>query len=428
MDSSKGEKRLLRYTYLLALIAFINLGFYKGEVLNQRFDYGALVICFVLSILIGYSYFIIRKFFPDGDKYIFVFAAILTVIGIVMLYRIDANSLLLHNTDVANNAKHPYTITNYAIKQVIWFAVGVAGFICSVVLLPDLKTYRKYKYVYMGLTLIFITMASLIGTEINGSQNWVFIGGAGFQPSEFGKIFLVAYLASALKDYDDFASLIQPAIIVMVSLGFMVLQKDLGSALIIFGIAITMLYIATSNLKYILTCFFLFIIGAVVSYNIFDHVRTRVTIWHNPWLYSSGKGYQLVQSLIAIASGGLFGVGLGKGHPEFVPVSESDFIFAVICEDLGLLMGFAIILLYFLLFYRCMRAAIFVEDRFSRLLTVGYSAMIASQVLVIIGGVTGMVPLTGITLPLISYGGSSMLIILFSLGIIQKVSEDSLYE
>lgn len=426
MGNTKGEKRILRFTYLLALVGFINLGFYKGGILNTKFDYGALVVCFVISILIGYSYFIIRKFFPDGDKYIFVFAAILTVIGIIMLYRLDATSLFLHNSDVANNVKSPYTISNYAIKQVIWFAVGVAGFICIVVLLPDLKTYNKYKYVYMVLTLIFMAMALLIGTEVNGSQNWVIYHGIGFQPSEFGKLFLVAYLASALKDYDDLASLIQPGVIVMISLGFMVLQKDLGSALIIFGIAITMLYIATSRLKYILTCFFLFVIGAVISYKIFDHVRTRVTIWHNPWLYSSGKGYQLVQSLISIASGGLFGVGLGKGHPEFVPVNATDFIFAAICEDLGLMMGFAIIILYFLLFYRCMRAAFYVEDRFSRLLTVGYSAMIASQVLVIVGGVTGMIPLTGITLPLISYGGSSILIVLFSLGIIQKVSEDSL--
>lgn len=428
MNNTKGEKRLLRYTYLLALIGFINLGFYKAEIFNQKFDYGSLVICFAICILIGYSYFIIRKFFPDGDKYIFVFAAILTVIGIVMLYRIDANNLLLHNIDVANSVKHPYSVTNYAIKQVVWFAVGVAGFICIVVLLPDLKTYRKYKYVYMAFTIIFMAMATLIGTEVNGSQNWVFFHGAGFQPSEFGKIFLVAYLASALKDYESFPSLIEPAIIVMVSLGFMVFQKDLGSALIIFGIAITMLYIATAKLKYILTCFFLFIVGCVMSYSLFDHVRLRVTIWQDPWPYASNKGYQVVQSLISIASGGLFGSGLGKGHPEFVPVNATDFIFAAICEDLGLLMGFAIILLYFLLFYRCMRAAIYVEDRFSRLLTVGYSAMLASQVLVIIGGVTGMIPLTGITLPLISYGGSSMIIILFSLGLIQKISEDSLYE
>jgi len=269
-------------------------------------------------------------------------------------------------------------------------------------------------------------MASLIGTEVNGSQNWVIYHGIGFQPSEFGKLFLVAYLASALKDYDDLASLIQPGIIVMVSLGFVVLQKDLGSALIIFGIAITMLYIATSRLKYILTCFVLFMIGCVISYKIFDHVRLRVTIWQNPWPYALNKSYQVVQSLIAIASGGLFGAGLGQGHPEFVPVNATDFIFAAICEDLGLMTGFAIIILYFLLFYRCMRAAFYVEDRFSRLLTVGYSAMIASQVLVIIGGVTNMIPLTGITLPLISYGGSSILIVLFSLGIIQKVSEDSL--
>ena len=146
-----------------------------------------------------------------------------------------------------------------------------------------------------------------------GHKTGCYIMEHGFQPSEFGKLFLVAYLASCLKDYEGFSNLIQPGIIVMVSLGFMVLQKDLGSALIIFGIAITMLYITTSNLKYVFSCFFLFSIGAVVSYKLFDKIKIRVTIWRNPWLTASTTGYQIVQSLIAIASGGLFGAGLGKG-------------------------------------------------------------------------------------------------------------------
>ncbi|MBI6873233.1 FtsW/RodA/SpoVE family cell cycle protein [Clostridium aciditolerans] len=398
MDTSRDEKKLLRYTYLLCLVCFLNLA-----ILKQPFDKGAMIMAIVTCLLIGYSYIIIRKFFSDGDKYIFIFSSMLSVIGMVMIYRIN---------------------TADSIKQIIWFAIGVTGFILIVVLLPDLKSFSKYKYVYLVFTLIFMSMAMLMGTEINGSKNWIVIGGFTFQPSEFGKLFLVAYLASELQDYENFKDLIIPGVVVMVSLGFMVLQKDLGSALIFFGISITMLYIATSKFSYIATCIGLFAAGAVISYKLFDHVQTRVLIWMNPWPYATGKSYQVVQSMFAIASGGLTGTGLGLGHPEYVPVNTTDFIFAVLCEELGILIGFGIIILYFLLFYRCMRAAVYVEDKFSRLLAVGYSAMIASQVLVIVGGVMNAIPLTGITLPLVSYGGSSMLITFFSLGIIQKISEE----
>ncbi|AYD39388.1 FtsW/RodA/SpoVE family cell cycle protein [Clostridium fermenticellae] len=398
MDTSKDEKKLLKYTYLLCIVCFANLA-----ILKQPYDKGAIVMAVVTCILIGYSYFIIRKFFSDGDKYIFIFSSILSVIGMVMIYRLNIM---------------------YSIKQIIWFAVGVTGFILIVVLFPSLKSFGKYKYFYLIVTVLFMSLGSLMGKEINGSKNWIVIAGYQFQPSEFGKLFLVAYLAAALKDYKSFKNLIEPGIVVMVCIGFMVLQKDLGSALIFFGISITMLYIATSKFKYVAICFGLFCVGAFVSYHIFDHVRARVLIWENPWPYASGKSYQVVQSMFSIASGGFTGSGLGLGHPEYVPVNTTDFIYAALCEELGILMGFAIIILFFLLFYRCMRAAVYGSDVFSRLLAVGYSAMIASQVLVIVGGVMNAIPLTGVTLPLVSYGGSSMLITFFSLGIIQKISEE----
>lgn len=396
-NSVREEKKLLRYTYLFCLICFFNL-----FIIKTPFDTGALIICGIICFLMGYSHFILRKFYPDGDKYVLIFSCMLSSIGLVILYRLKPM---------------------YSIKQIIWFIAGIAIFILIVVLLPELKKYEKYKYVYMVICLIFMAAATIHGTMKNGSKNWVYIGGMGFQPSEFGKIFFVAYLASALKDYKNFKQLIEPAVVVMVSLGFMVLQNDLGSALLFFGISITMLYIATSKFKYIIVCLLLFVIGGFISYKLFGHVRLRVMIWHDPFKYKLNQSYQLVQSMYSIAWGGLFGTGLGLGYPQFVPVSESDFIFSAICEEMGVLMGFAIMILYFLLFYRCMRAAVHAEDNFSRLLAVGYSAMIASQVLVIVGGVTGMIPLTGITLPLISSGGSSMIIIFVALGIIQKISE-----
>ena len=419
VDTIKDEKKLLMFTYILCIVFFFNL-----DLIKPKFDMTPMVVGLVICFLIGFSYFVIRKFFPNGDKYIFIFACILSVIGIAMLYRIDLLNGVLHALDVSNKVKRPQIATNYAIKQIMWFAAGVTGYILLVVLLPDLKRFTKLKYVYAAFAIIFMSMASLCGTEIYGAKNWVYIGGFSFQPSEFGKLFLIAYLASALNEYKDFKSLIEPALIVMVSLGFMVMQKDLGTALIVFAISVTMLYIATSKFKYTITCIILFALGAFLSYKVFNHVRVRFLIWENPMKYASKESYQVVQSMISIAWGGLTGTGIGLGYPNYVPVNYTDFMFAIICEELGILMGMGIILIFFLLFYRCMRAAVYTNDNFSRLLAVGYASMVASQVMVIVGGVTNMIPLTGITLPLVSYGGSSMLITFFSLGIIQKISEE----
>ncbi|MFL0197811.1 FtsW/RodA/SpoVE family cell cycle protein [Clostridium sp. WILCCON 0269] len=400
LQDIKDEKKLLKYTYFLCFTCFLNL-----SILKQPFDKMAMIMAGVICLLIGYSYFIIRKFFSDGDKYIFIFSSILSIIGMVILYRINIL---------------------YSIKQIVWFALGVTEFILMVVLLPDLERFSKYKYCYCIITIIFMATATFFGKDINGSKSWIIVHGYSFQPSEFGKLFLVLYLASELKDYRSLRHLIKPAIVVAICLVFTLIQKSLGFSLIIFCISITMLFISTSKLRYILTSFILFAIGCVISYKLFAHVRVRVLIWKNPWSYANNIGYQVVQSMISIASGGFTGVGLGLGHPEFVPVNYTDFIFAVICEELGILMGFAVILINFLLFYRCIRVAIYEKDNFLRLLVVGYSTMIASQVLVIIGGVINAIPLTGITLPLVSYGGSSMLSIFFSLGIVQKISENSI--
>lgn len=401
VGSLKDEKKMLLFVYLLLFAMFGNLCILKGEV-----DKRAIILGVAMVILLGYSHFIIRKYFSDGDKHILLFIFLLSMIGIVMLYRIDPS---------------------VAIKQTVWFSVGMIAYVLIVVLLPDLKSFSKYKKLYLIGTLIFMSMAMVpgLGVEIYGAKNWVQIGPIGFQPSEIGKLFLTAYLASTLKDYDgNFKSLIKPALVVMYSLGFMVLQKDLGSVLIFFGISVTMLYLSTGKLKYIITTFLLSCVGAVFSYKLFSHVRVRVQIWKDPFEYANDQGFQVVQGLFAIASGGLFGAGLGKGYPQFVPVVTTDYIFAIICEELGLIMGFGILIIFFLMFYRCMRSAIYVNDKFSQLLAVGFSAMFASQVLVIVGGVMNAIPLTGITLPFVSYGGTSMLTSFFAMGIIQKISEE----
>ena len=405
MKIKKDEIMLLILTYILCMALFINLAILKDPI-----DMGAIKMGLIVCALVTATQILIRKFYPQGDKFLITFACILSVIGIAVMYRLD---------------------TSVAVKQFMWFTAGIIVFIVLVVAIPDIRNFSKYKNVFLIVTLLIMPMALIAGKEINGATNWVTIGGFGFQPSEFGKITFVLYLSSALMGYedkkniaDDFKQLWQPALVAVFCLGCLVMLKDLGSALIFFGIAVTMLYVSTGKKKYVAITIVLSAIGAFVAYHLFSHVQARIDIWRDPWSDPNGGGYQIIQGLYAISSGGMLGSGLGQGYPGFVPVNTSDLIFAVICEELGMVFGLGIMIIYFLFFYRGMRAAFRVKDKFSHLNTIGLSAMIACQVLVIIGGVFAIIPLTGITLPLISYGGSSMLTIFFALAILQKISEE----
>lgn len=395
MGSRKEEKRILWLMHAIILLAFSIIALYTKDSM-------ALLLGVFTSVLTSYSHFIISKYYPDGDKYLLVLSAFLAEFGIVVLYRIK-----------------PY----YAIRQSTWFAIGMSLFILIVVLLPDIEKLRNLKYLYMAAEIGLLLMTQFFGVDRKGSRNWIDLGFTSFQPSEFAKIFLVLYLASALKDFKNRKDLILPSAVVGISLILLVLQKDLGAAFIFFLIAVTMLYIATNRFHYVLASVLLFLVGATASYYIFPHVRARVAIWLNPWADPSNNGYQIIQSLYAIASGGFVGTGLFMGHPDYIPEVQTDFIFSIICEEFGLLGGFAIIIIFFLIVYRGFRAAIKADATFSRLVAVGFSTMIGAQAFTIIGGVTKMIPLTGITLPLVSYGGSSMVIIFAAMGMLQKISE-----
>ena len=400
----KDEKTLLIFTYILCIALFGNLAILKDPI-----DKKAVIMGAALCIVIGYAHYVIRRFYPDGDKFLLIFASILAIVGIAMIYRIKPTE---------------------GIKQVVWFVIGVIVYILTVVLLPDMDKLAKQKKIYLILTIVFMPLALLFGKETLGAKNWVEVAGFGFQPSEFAKITLVLYLASVLKEYDNekkghIKQLIQPAIVVMFSLGCLVLQRDLGSALIFFGVAVSILYVATSKKKYVATCLGLFAAGCTVAYKLFAHVRQRVMIWQDPWTDQSVPGAgQIVEGLYSISSGGMLGVGLGQGYPGFVPIPTSDYIFAAICEEFGMIFGIGIMILFFLMFYRGIRSAFVTENKFSQITAVGLSVMIACQTLVIIGGIFKIIPLTGIALPFVSYGGSSMLTTFFALGILQKVSEE----
>lgn len=406
MKSKRDEIMLLITTYVLCIALFTNLA-----ILTDPIDMTAVKMCGILCVVILISQIVIRKFYPESDKFLLVFASILSIIGIAIIYRL--------------NRQEGY-------KQIIWFVTGIIIYILVVVLMPKMPQMAKIKNIFLVGVLTFMPLALLFGKESWGSKNWVYIGGLGFQPSEFGKIILVFYLASELMNFDynkkgaeDLKVLVKSGLVVLYSLGCLVLQRDLGSALIFFGVFIAILYVGTSKKKYVVACLGLFMAGSVVAYKLFGHVRTRVQIWRDPWAYESEAGFQIVQGLYSISSGGMLGSGLGQGYTkDFVPVYTSDYIFAAICEEFGMIFGIGIMILFFLLFYRGIRGAFISKNKFSQLVAVGLSSMIAFQTLVIIGGIFAIIPLTGIALPFVSYGGSSMLTTFFALGILQKVSEE----
>ncbi|MDO5516901.1 MAG: FtsW/RodA/SpoVE family cell cycle protein, partial [Clostridium sp.] len=282
MKIKKDEVKLLILTYILCMALFINLAILKDPI-----DKGAIYMGLTVCALVTATQVLIRKFYPQGDKFLITFACILSVIGMAIMYRLD---------------------TSVSIKQFIWFSAGIVVFIALVVAIPDIREMFKFKKIYLILTIIIMPMALIAGTEINGATNWITIAGFGFQPSEFGKITFVLYLAAALREYEDknniiedFKQLWQPALVVMFSLGCLVLQKDLGSALIFFGIALTMLYVATGKKKYVVITFVLFVAGSFAAYHLFSHVKLRIDVWKDPWSYPNTGGYQIIQGLYAIS-------------------------------------------------------------------------------------------------------------------------------
>ena len=405
----KDERKLLIITYLLCILLFLNLAILKDPI-----DYRALIMGGIVCVLIGVSHLVIRKFYPDGDKFLLIFSCILSEVGIATIYSINEAD---------------------AIKQIMWFVAGIIMYVLTVVLLPDMTKLAKLKKVYLIATVILMPLAfiygKITGNAINGAYNWISLGFISIQPSEFAKITLVLYLGAVLKDFDlsksgkeHIKSLIEPAIVVVYCIGLLVLQRDLGSALLFFGVSISILYVATSKKKYIFTCIGLFAMGGAIAYKLFSHVRQRISIWQNPWKDPSNEGFQVVEGLYSISSGGMLGSGLGQGYPNFVPFASTDYIFAAICEQFGMVFGIGIMVIFFLFFYRGIRVAFITTNRFSQIIAVGLSVMIACQCLVIISGIFAIIPLTGITLPFISYGGSSMISTFFLLGILQKISEE----
>jgi cell division protein FtsW (lipid II flippase) len=336
------------------------------------------------------------------------------------------------------------TGSDLAATQTVWTAVSV-GMACAVLLfVRRARDLARVPYT-VGLAALVLLLLPLVpglsAGVINGARLWIDVAGMRFQPGELAKLALVVFLAAYLERNRALLSiatqrvgpLLMPAarhlapLVAAAGLALVVMAglRDLGSALLLFGVFIAMLYVATGRLAYPAVGAVAFSAGAYIAYLLFPHVQRRVAVWADPWADILGDGYQIAQSLFAIGTGGLTGTGLGLGRPQDVPFSATDAIFVVIGEELGLLGTTAVLLLFLLLTFRGLKIATTARDEFATLLATGLTVTLALQTFVIIGGLTRLVPLTGVTLPFVSYGGSSLLSNYLLVALLLRISDES---
>lgn len=344
-----------------------------------------------------------------GDKFIVPMACMLITMGIILLCRINID---------------------FGLKQIVWVGVGICVFFAAYLIYYNIKLWNKLWFLYFigGTALFLITL--VFGKTVNGSKNWIQLGSVSFQPSELTKILFIMFLSCYFsgewtKPVRNISPKLMSLGVTYLFIGFLVLQRDWGTILVLFSIYIFMIYVYEKDFKFLLLNIGAAAIVAILGYKFLHHIQVRVSTWLDPWADISGTGYQITQSLFAIASGSYFGKGIGNGSPNYIPEVHSDFIFSAICEEMGIFGGAAVIILFFLIAYRCFKISIKTSNTFDKALSFGLTVMFAMQTFIIVGGVTKMIPLTGITLPFVSYGGTSIVVSFASLGIIQAISAKS---
>ncbi|MDM4763281.1 FtsW/RodA/SpoVE family cell cycle protein [Galbitalea sp. SE-J8] len=395
----------------VAAIGLVQLG------ANDAIDWSLLTLGAVLTGLVLVFHIVLRVVAADADPLILPVVTVLNGLGIAEIYRID---IAEHTTDWSGNS----------IKQIVWTAIAMVLAITVVLVVRNHRTLQRYSFVamFVGLALLLLPMLPFIGLRINGAQLWVGIGGARFQPGELAKIALAVFFAAYLVQARDTLSMtgrrilgirlprartLGPLLVVFaVSMLVLIFQRDLGTSLLYFGLFLVVLYVGTGRASWVVLGLLLFAGGAYVAGTTLGYVGGRITNWldaFNNHVYdAAGGSYQLVQGIFGLGAGGLTGTGLGQGRPDLVPLAESDYIVASLGEELGLIGLFAILALYLLFVSRGFRIGFAAQDDFGRLLGVGLSFVIALQVFIVIGGVTRVIPLTGLTTPFLAAGGSSL--------------------
>jgi cell division protein FtsW (lipid II flippase) len=370
-----------------------------------------------------FAHMFIRWRLPNADPYLFPIVALLASVGLVELYRIQES---------------------YAIKQAGWFALGLVFFCGTIVVLRDYRVLERYRYTIAAGSIFLLLLPRVVGQATNGAYLAIHIGSFSFQPAEFAKIGVIIFLASYLRDVREVlvkgrlphVSLkhMGPLLVIWgASMVMLIFIRDLGSSLMFFGGFLALLYVATGRLSLTLAGFGMFMAGATFLANHISHVHSRVEIWQHPFQSDlvEGKGYQIAQGLFAQADGGLLGKGFSQsllylpGGHSILPAPHTDLIYAVIVNELGLMGAGALLITYLLFARRGFKTAMISADGFGKLLATGLTAVFALQVFVIVGGVTKVIPLTGVTLPFISYGGSSIIANFVLLALLLIVSDSA---
>ena len=399
------ELGLLVLAVIVILCAYSLVGLAQTDAIpTTTLAYGGALAALAIA-----AHLVSRRLARGADPLLLPLGFLLNGLGLVMVGRLD----------YAQEASR-------APAQTMWTVVAVGAFIATLVIIRDHNMIDRYRYLIGITALAFLLMPLLpvIGREVNGARIWIGAAGLSFQPGEVAKIGLVAFFASYLADKRALLTVatnrlgpfhVPPArafgpilVVWAVSLSVLVFEKDLGLSLLVFGIFVLMLYIATGRPAYALAGVGMFAVGAFAAWRIFAHVAARVGTWLDPWAQYESAGFQLAQSLFAMGSGGILGVGLGQGRPDLIPAVATDFIFAAFGEELGMVGTTALLLCYFLFIGRGLHIAARARDDFGQLLAAGLTVLFGLQVFVILGGVTRLLPLTGLTLPFISYGGSSL--------------------
>ena len=411
---------------LLFTAAIVIVAAYVLASLGRLAELPANIVPF-LGIILGLllvAHIATRHLAPLADPVLLPLAGLLNGFGYVFIARLDE--------DLAG-------------LQAVWTLVGVGAFCGTLLIVRRTRWLEQYRYTLMlvGVLLLVLPLAPGIGQEINGARIWVSIGAINFQPGEFAKIAFAIFFAAYLVDKREVLSLSSIRIAGMAfpearhlgpilvawsaSLLVMVFEKDLGSSLLFFALFVVLLWVSTERPSYLVMSLAMFAVGSTISYNRFGHVRQRVEVWLDPFDDPFGDGFQVTQSAFALADGGITGTGLGTGSPntENIPAVETDFIFAIIGEELGLLGTTAILISFMLMIGSGLRIAITAERSFEKLLATGLTTLLGFQAFIIIAGVIRVLPLTGVTLPFVSYGGSSLLANWVLLALLLRISDDS---
>jgi cell division protein FtsW (lipid II flippase) len=419
--------------FLLILSLLVGVGGYaavglgvEGTIPADLFGYGGW-----LAVLCVICHVAVRFLAPYADPVLLPVVAALNGLGLAMIHRID----------LANLAASPDANT-FARDQLVWMTLGVIVFIGVLVAIRDHRRLQAFTYTsgFAALILLLMPLMPVLGVTRNGARIWINLGPMSFQPGEVAKVCLVVFFAGYLVLHRDalalagrrFAGIDFPRgrdlgpILVMwlVSLGVLVFQRDLGSSLLFFGLFLVMLYVATERPGWLVVGTSLFAIGSYVGFLLFSHVQARVDSWLEPFPADAGS-YQIVQGMFGMAWGGLVGRGWGQGDPTLIPFSYSDFIIAAMGEELGLTGVMAIIVMYGLIVERGLRTALVCRDGFGKLVATGLAVVFALQVFVVIGGVTKLIPLTGLTTPFMSYGGSSLIANWAIIALLLRISDQA---